>query len=395
MNHTGRVSGGERQLLTMLQVLDRTRYEPHVLCPPDGALSRMVKALKVPWIYTPPLQARFTWRPDRLLQYAASLWKSIHATRKSIIRLNPDLVHANSLRAGLVATFATIGTGRTVLWHVHDILPKHPLSNAVRLLACLSKRTRIVAVSHSAARAFCGGLPFKNRVQTVHNGVDLARFPLKTPHSSTFRHEVGVPDGAFLVSAVGQICARKGLLELVDAFASIYTRALRMHLAIVGKVVFAHEEEYRLLLARKVISAGVADRVHFTGERGDVDNVLQGSDLLVLNSWEEPFGLVLVEAMSCGTPVLATRVGGVPEIVRDSENGWLVEKGDTAGLASKLLDLSQNKDMLVEAAQFARKFTCPQFSVERFQYNLHRFYAELDSDPASTWSPRSSAQIAR
>jgi glycosyltransferase involved in cell wall biosynthesis len=395
VNHTGRVSGAERQLLTMLQVLDRSRYEPHVLCPEGGALPEMVKALMVPWIRTPQLNARFTWRPDRLLQYAASLWRSIRATRTAIRKLEPDVVHANSLRAGLVATMATIGTKRTVLWHVHDILPKHPVSHAIRLLAYLSERTRIVAVSHSAARSFCGGLPFRNRVQTIHNGVDLACFPLKTRGSSSFRNHAGIPNDAFLVCAVGQICARKGLLELVDAFASIYARAPKVHLAIVGKVVFAHEAQYRDLLYRRVAAAGIADRVHFTGERGDVANILQASDLLVLNSHEEPFGLVLVEAMSSGTPVLATRVGGVPEIIRDQENGWLVEKRDTAGLASKLLELSQNKEMLCQAAQFAREVTCPQFSVERFQYNLHRVYAELDSRPASTWRPHPLTETVR
>ena len=158
-------------------------------------------------------------------------------------------------------------------------------------------------------------------------------------------------------------------------------------------MVFAHEEDNCRLLVRTVASAGLTDRVHFTGERSDVASVLQASDLLVLNSVEEPFGLVLVESMSSGTPVLATRVGGIPEIVRDSENGWLVEKGDIAALASKLLELSQNVDMLRHAAQLARNVTSPQFSLERFQGNLSRFYTEL-AQPDSSWSRRSITEIA-
>jgi len=389
VNHTGLVSGGERVLLTMLQVLDGTRYEPHVLCPGDAELSRMVAALDVPCIVLPPLQARITWRPGRLLRYAASLWRGILATRQAVLKLEPDLIHANSLRAGVVATIATIGTDRKVIWHVHDILPKHPVSTAIRLLAYMSKRTYLLAVSHSAARAFCRRLPFKNRVQTVYNGIDLNRFPLKAPGGSTFRREVGIAEDAFLVCAVGQICARKGLIELVNAFSKVCGQAPGMHLAIVGRVVFAHEEDNCRLLVRTVASAGLTDRVHFTGERSDVASVLQASDLLVLNSVEEPFGLVLVESMSSGTPVLATRVGGIPEIVRDSENGWLVEKGDIAALASKLLELSQNVDML----RHARNVTSPQFSLERFQGNLSRFYTEL-AQPDSSWSRRSITEIA-
>jgi glycosyltransferase involved in cell wall biosynthesis len=394
-NHTGRVSGGERVLLSMLQVLDRRQYEPYVYCPRDGELSRHAEALDVPSLQAPPLHARFTWRPNRLLRYAASLWRTISAMRNAIGKLDPDLVHANSLRAGVVATLATIGTGRPVIWHVHDILPKHPLSTAIRLIAYRSKRTRIVAVSYFAARAFCGNLPFRNRVQTIHNGIDLNCFPLKTPGSSTFRREFGISDDAFLVCAVGQICARKGLRELVNAFSKIYAQAPRVHLVLVGKVIFEHEEPYREALVKTAVNSGIGDRLHFTGEREDVAGVLQASDLLVLNSLAEPFGLVLVEAMSSGTAVLATRVGGIPEIVRDAENGWLIERGDSAALASKLLELSQNTDMLNQAAEFARNVTCPQFSLDRFQSNLHRLYAELVAHPAPTWTPRTISELTR
>lgn len=395
VNHTGLVSGAERVLLSMLQVLDRTQYEPYVLCPAEGGLSELVEELDAPCIPIPSLEARFTWRPDRLFRYAGSLWRTVLAARKAIQRLDPEIVHANTLRAGVVTTLATTGTNRTVLWHVHDILPRHPVSTIIRLLAYLSSRTRIVAVSHFTARSFCGNLSFGSRVQTVYNGTDLSRFPLKAPGSSAFRREAGIPDDAFLVCAVGQICARKGLLELVNAFATIYAEAPRVHLAIVGKVIFAHEEEYRKILVRAAVNAGVTDRVHFMGERNDVASILQASDLLVLNSLEEPFALVLIEAMSSGTPVLATRVGGVPEVVRDSENGWLIEKGDIAALAAKLLELSQNIDLLGQAAQFARDYTRPQFSLDRFQRNLLRLYAELGDRDASTSRPRTLAPLAQ
>lgn len=381
VNHTGRISGAEKVLLNMLRGLDRARYEPFVLCPAEGELSSLVMAETIPCLPGPPLQARFTWRPDRLLRYAASLCRATIAMRKTIRSLDAGLVHANTLRAGIVATLATIGTGLTVIWHVHDILPRHPVSFGIRILACSSGRTRLIAVSHAASNAFCGTLPFRNRIRTIHNGTDLSRFPLKQPGSSNFRQEAGVSDEAFLVCAVGQICARKGLRELLEAFSKIYERAPHMHLAIVGRVVFPHEEKYLESLARYVGISGMADRVHFTGERRDVSAVLQSADLLVLNSLEEPFGLVLVEAMSSGTPVLATRVGGVPEIVRESENGWLVERGDTEAFASKLLELSQNRDLLARVAQVAHDFTCPQFSLERFHDNLNAYYAGLESQP--------------
>jgi glycosyltransferase involved in cell wall biosynthesis len=163
----------------------------------------------------------------------------------------------------------------------------------------------------------------------------------------------------------------------LEAFSQIYDDAPSIHLAIVGKPVFSHEEQYRDELVETAVAAGIADRVHFTGERQDISGVLRSADLLVLNSLEEPFGLVLVEAMSSGTAVLATRVGGIPEIVSDSKSGWLVERNDTAGLASKILELSKDPELLGKVARYAHDEVSPLFSLGRFLANLHAFYAEL------------------
>ena len=395
LSHTGQISGAERVLLDILRGLDRDRYEPLVVCPEEGNLRAAVAEEGVPCISAPSLRARITLHPLHLLQYARSIVRSVSQVRKILLHLEPDLIHANSPRAGIVATLATAGTSRRVVWHVHDILPRHPVSLAVRMLGYASLRTRMIAVSDATARAFCGRLRFGDRMRTIHNGVDLSRFPSKEPGASQFKRQLGIPQESFLVCAVGQICARKGLKELLHAFRQSYAAAPGMHLAIVGKVVFSHEEAYRERLMKYVADAKIGDRVHFTGEMRDASAVLRGADLLVLNSLEEPFGLVLVEAMSSGTPVLAARVGGIPEIVTDAVNGWLVNKGDVAGLGAKLLALSQSRAALAQVADTAQRTTCPQFSLEQFRKNLHEFYAELDSSATVPWTAGSQAALAR
>jgi glycosyltransferase involved in cell wall biosynthesis len=104
---------------------------------------------------------------------------------------------------------------------------------------------------------------------------------------------------------------------------------------------------------------------------------------------------VLVEAMSSGTPVLATRVDGVPEIVTDTENGWLVESGDTHRLAARLLELSRNATALNQVAEVAHRETCPRFSLARFKGELHSFYAQLTSVPNTQWNVRSQPALVR
>jgi L-malate glycosyltransferase len=388
INHTGGVSGAERVLLAMLNGLDRSRYEELVLCPADGTLLQMLEVQGFRCRVVPALNARFTCHPGQLLRYLGSLVRSMAAIRKEVQRFNPDFVHANTLRAGIAATCATLGTRRRVIWHVHDILPRHPLSTVIRILAQLSGRTQFLAASQATADAFSGSWPIQQRVRVIHNGTDLRQFPLKQQGESPLKKELGLPGEVFLVCALGQICARKGLRELIHAFSRISGEAPQAHLAIVGRAVFPHEEAYRDSLLEAVAALGLGDRIHFTGERSDASAVLRSADLLVLNSQEEPFGLVLVEAMSSGTPVLATRVGGIPEIVTDAQSGWLVDRGDTDGLASKLLELSQNRRLLEPVARVAREVICPRFSLERFLSNLHAFYADLGTRPDTKWNAR-------
>jgi len=377
VNHTGLVSGAEKVLLNILRGIDRTRYEAFVLCPARGDLAAAVQAESIEWFPLPAINARFSSRPDHIFQSISPLFQSVAAMREQIRALDPDIVHANSVRAGIAASLAAAGTGKTVIWHVHDTLPRHPVSSAIRAFAFVNRTTRAIGVSQSTTQRFCGKLPFAERARTIYNGTDLRRFPLKLPGPSAFRSNIGITNREFLVCAVGQICARKGLLELVDALGRIRNEAPHMHLAIVGKVVFPHEGVYLEALRAAVVKSGLGDRVHFTGALSDPSPALQAADLLVLNSHDEPFGLVLIEAMSSGTPVVATRVGGVPEIVTDEENGWLIDKGDTAALALRLLKLSRDKEAIERAAQKGRTETCPKFSIERFHNELMSFYADL------------------
>jgi L-malate glycosyltransferase len=377
VNHTGAVSGAERVLLNMVRTLDRSTYRPFVICPGEGGLAQLVKQNDVTWLPLPAVQARFTLHPVRLCKAAASLTRAIVALRETFSALDPDIVHANTVRAGIAASAAALGTGRIVVWHIHDNLPDHFFSGLIRFAARVLRPARIIAVSDSTAAAFRGPLAFKSTISTIHNGTDLSQFPLKSADSPELRSTLGVPDDAFLICAVGQICARKGLLELLEAFAIALKQSPNLHLVIAGSVVFEHEKGYFNLLHAVSTAREISQHVHFTGHVQNVSALLRAADLLVLNSRQEPFGLVLIEAMSSGTPVLATRVGGIPEIVQDAHNGWLVDKNDNAGLAEKMIQLSASKDLLQMVAERALRETCPRFSLEKFRLQLQKTYAEL------------------
>lgn len=383
VNHTGQLSGAERVLIDTLRTLDRSRYEPVVTCPAQGGLASEVLALDVEWLQLAKVRARFSWRPDRIFKALPSLFETVFALRRHIRAIVPDLIHANSVRAGLVASLAAVGTRTPVIWHVHDTLPQHPVSTLLRGFVLLARNTSAIAVSHATARSFRGQVPITQKIQVIHSAVDLSRFPSGRPGRQAFRERLGLNEEDFLICAVGQICARKGLLELVEAFRRIHAEAPRAHLAIVGKVVFSHEKSYVQNLYEAVKTAGLEQHVHFTGELRDVASVLQGADLAVLNSRDEPFGLVIVESMASGTPVLATRVGGIPEIIADGENGWLVAAGDANALAAALLILASDRDGLRRVAEHAQRTVAPKFSLDRYRKELAAFYDHLGPNRSS------------
>jgi len=372
-NHTAEVSGAERMLLLILARLDRTEFEPTVICP-HGPLEKMSRDLGVEVENVAALQARFTWRVDQLARYSQSFFQTVSRIRSRVSEIKPDLIHANSIRSGLVATAATFGLRTRVAWHLHDKLPRHPLSTAIRLFALLSTRTQMIAVSEAVARNFCGrfaGL-LENRVSVVLNAIDLDAFRRDPNACQSTRAKLGLNEDDLVFGIVGQLTARKGQLELIRAFAK--AGVPQSVLLIVGAALFNRDREYALKLEQEARSLGLGDRVRTLGSRNDVSALMQSMDLLIVNSITEPFGLVIVEAMACGTPVLAAAVDGIPEIIEHEQNGWLVPPRNETALADALVQLSRDAALRGRLARQGKQIVTARFSANRYLDELASFY---------------------
>lgn len=385
-------------MLMILSGLDRARFQVSMICPSEGELTWLSEGLGVPVTNIEQLQARFTWRPDYLISYLKSFFRVILELRRVIVEADPDLIHANTIRAGLVATTATIGTRIPVIWHLHDMLPRHPLSTLIRWYAAVSPRTGLLAISHAVALRFQGGvmrlLKARAKVRVIHNGISLKRFTADLGASQRVRQELGVGGEQFLIGIVGQITARKGQLELIRAFAKISKQLPTAMLAVVGAPIFNDDHEYLKELKSAAESLGVADRVIFTGARNDVQVVMQALDLLVLNSKVEPFGLVVLEAMACGTPVLATAVDGVPEIIRHGVSGWLIPARNEKELAKGLITLATDRKLRSNLAKEARNNTVPRFSADEYLKRVESYYLQVCASATENAGGRLTGEVA-
>jgi len=373
-NHTGQVSGAERMLLLILAGLDREQFTSRVLCPANGPLLKEIAKLGIESEEVPLLEARFTVRPDRMFRYLRSFVAAIRQLRSRISKFNPDLVHANSTRAGLVATAATFGLRTRVVWHLHDLLPRHPLSSAIRVFAFLFARARMIAVSEAVANNFSGRLfSLRNRVSVILNGIDMKPFQQHTNSRDATKFELELADSDQVVGIVGQLTPRKGQLELIETFPEVLESMPHAVLLIVGAPLFNRDFAYEQTLKATAFKLGIEDRVRFLGARNDVPALMQALDVLVVNSIVEPFGLVVLEAMASGTPVLAAVSGGIPELIEHGRTGWLFSQGDRQGLAAGIEKLLQSPGLRTRLAVNANG-QLHRYKAPNYLARLYSFY---------------------
>jgi glycosyltransferase involved in cell wall biosynthesis len=376
-NHTGQVGGAEWLLLSLLERLDRRRFSSVVVCP-DGPFRNVVAKAGVRNEAVDQLNARFTWRVDYAAGYLKSFVQSIRQLRKKIVDADPDLIHANSVRAGLVATAASVGLAAPVVWHIHDLLPRHPFNPMIRLAALVSRRTNLVAVAEASADRFVGRFrPLRKRMTVIPNGIALDKFGVDPKARTRIRAELSISDTQPVVAIVGRLTAGKGQLELVRAFPRLLEKFPDAVLVIVGAPAFNREHEYAANLNRTIAVLRISDHVRIVGARDDVSAIMQAADIIVVNSTSEACSLVILEAMAAGTPVIATAVGGTPEIIEHDVNGWLIPPHDRAQLISGVANLLADEPLRKRLAWRARRDATARYDIHRVSTTFGLFYRGL------------------
>ena len=387
-NHTAHVSGAERVLLLALAGLERDRIHPTVVSP-RGQLTRELDDLGIPCIEMGELNARFTLRPDKLISYAASLIGTVLDLRSKIVKSDPDVIHANSIRAGIAALLASFGTKRPVIWHVHDELKPHPLSTAIRLLVLFSKRCRIVAVSNATAASFAGRLLKTSDIAVLHNAVHLKKIE-SISLDRDLKVQLGLSSEDFIFGTVGQITPRKGQLELIEAFAKVARQISGAKLLIVGAPIFNNDHLYQSKLEDAVKALRIENRVIFLGQRSDAIAIIKEIDALIINSRSEAFVMVAIEAMACRTPVIATDVGGTREMIEHQHNGLLINFGDEEQLIDAMTKIHENEKLRELFKGRSREKVEKHLNAERFK---RKFQVILVETTITLPSPRVRTQL--
>jgi glycosyltransferase involved in cell wall biosynthesis len=360
------VGGCEQHVLALLARLDRTRFEPWLACfeaEPDEA-APMVPLFQAAGVRTIDLRA--TRRTD-----PAALWRFGRLLRKGQF----DIIHAHSFRTelGSVLWGRLCGLAPIVMRTVHNVDDFY-VSARYAALSQLSARglNRIVAISDAVADYLRedARLP-DERLVRIHYGIDPSPYrPDAVPPS---RRPAGDPLRRPTVGVVARLAPQKGHAVLFDALPAVRQVVPDLHVRLVGHEELSTTAELRSRAAAR----GVEDIVTFEGFRADVADVLADLDVFVLPSLWEGFGLVLLEAMAAGRPVVASAVGPIPEIVVDGVTGLLVPPGDPAALADAITRLLLDPELAAAYGRAGRARVERELRVETMVARTEALYDEL------------------
>lgn len=376
VNHASKLGGAEYILLSILR-----RFGPDsaLWLFQDGPLRLALADGAVPVLLPRRPSGLASIKRDKGLAGAAlPLAWSMAAMTLEIARAARRFrgIYANSQKAFVLSALAATLARRPLIWHLHDILvPAHFGRGQIRLLKHLVPRaTRIIVPSQAAADALAALGVGADRVRVVPNGVTLDPAHMTPCLRPQLRDQLGIPAHAFVFGVFSRLSPWKGQHVALRALA----RNADMWCVVAGDALFG-EDEYAASLHRLASELGVQDRVRFLGHRTDVPALMTMADAVVHPSLDpEPFGRTLVEALLCGTPVIATDSGAAPSILDGGAAGFLVEPNDPDAIADALRTVARGGEQVRETVERGRRRAQAEYAEDSMQDRVMSVLREVD-----------------
>jgi glycosyltransferase involved in cell wall biosynthesis len=369
------IGGPAIHVVLLTSGMDQARFESSLVSgsenPGEGSMLDYALSHGVQPVIIPELVGEFSLGP-RELKALASLYRLIR-------REHPHVVHTHTAKAGFVGRLAARMARVPVIVHTFHGHILNSYYNPVkthllrRMEARIARFTdRIIAVSEQVKEDLVTyGVAPAESITVVPLGLELEPFLNGGTLPGTFRRELGLNGAERLIGIVGRIFPIKNHRLFLDAAALVAEREPTVRFVIVGDGVL------RIEMERHARELGIGHQVVFTGWRRDLPHIYADLDVLAVTSNNEGTPVSAIEAMAAGCPVVATRVGGLPDLIREGQTGYLVPPGDAPAVASALLRVLCKPETARRMGEAARMVARERFAAQRLIADMERLYLEL------------------
>ena len=353
---TGTNGGAQEHVISLMTRLDPARFEASVVSLSAGSAVRKLERAG--------FDVTVIDEPDDAV--------AVGALVAHLLDVRPDVIHTHMYRADVLGTKAAIALAESghhrpyVVSTVHSSRIRSAADREI-LRALTPQMDQLIAVSRSIERKIVDEHRDGAPVRLIYNGVDLDRYDHQEP-CCTLRDEYGMEPGSQIVGVVARLEPEKGHQTLLDAWPLVLRDVPDAYLLIVG------EGSRRDFLEQRAQENRVAHRVVFTGRRDDVPAVTAALDVAVLPSHREAQGLSILEAMALSRPVVASDVGGIPEMIEDGVTGLLVPHDQPDALAAAIVRLLTDHSLADTIARAGHDLVHDRFCIELMVRSVEEIY---------------------
>ena len=341
--------------------------------PGEGSLRDLAESAGVEVTVIPQIRSAASLGPRDVL----ALFKLYRLMRRE----RPQIVHTHESKAGFLGRLAARIAGVPIVLHTYHghvlrgyygPLKSWALRRMEQLLALLTDR--LIAVSEQVKRDLVQyRVARSEKISVVPLGFDLEPFLSSEAHRGSFRREMNLNGSTRLVGIVGRLFPIKNHRLFLDAAALVTAEEPASRFVVVGDGVLRQE------LDQYARDLSIRDVVIFTGWRRDLPRIYADLDVLVVSSDNEGTPVSAIESMASGCPVVATRVGGIPDVISDGDTGYLVPAGDADALASRILSLLRDDQEVSRLRAAARAFARDRYNLQRLISDIQAIYENLIS----------------
>ncbi|MBM7855889.1 glycosyltransferase involved in cell wall biosynthesis [Desulfohalotomaculum tongense] len=358
--------GMKKHLLDLVRLSDRSLYQVEAAVPHDCVFKQELRETGVN-ILSIPLKGDISPLWD---------WQAVWQLARYLKEQKVTILHSHGSKAALVGRMAAlIANTPVVLFTVHNSIfyeewpqwKKKLMAAAENILA---KRTdKIITVSNQLRDQIIRleKIP-EEKIVTIYNGIDVSKIKCRVNKFKLFK-TLGLPPLGRLVGVAARLAPQKGVEYFLKAASLL--KEYQANFVVIG------EGPLRRELMAEAKNLGLKNRVFFVGYRNDIERVLPGIDIFVLPSVTEGLPLTILEAMAAGRPVVASRVGGIPEVIENRQTGLLVEPKNPAELAKAIAGLLEDRQWAEEMGAAGRKLVKEKFTVEKMVGRTMNLYRQL------------------